>query len=404
MSSLLRSLAHFTSRAAFHGLTAEHIQKCEAAGVANMSAFASSSSYTPGSSDSKAFEDTVKKILDIADEPPLAVMAAFRGLHFECFTVVASSLRDMVEKDGSQTRRTPQAERVARLGDQRKRLCGLDISGELEPSYRLCDMTSSMADDNHIVWVPWQKCTRRDKEVEAGPAQITELSLDKDGRIKSLEKDMTVADLSTPLKVRAALLRRSLAFDQAGILAFSVQSQWVEKLMRLYQGEVPPGFTSPTLEQLRLAYRELFSRLNRLTVGNVRPLPDGTRPADKVMVSLINDPEVVYYLLPLAAAARSTAHAGEQAGDLEDKGEQKKKKAARRRGRQQERDEQPPLSIPPWMKDKALKDENGRPFCYNFNRGPDYCKEKVDASTGMCRRGLHLAAPDKGPARKKQRT
>ena len=50
-------------------------------------------------------------------------------------------MKDQVSSDSSevQVRKLPMAERAARLSEQQRRLTGVAISGELQPSYALID-------------------------------------------------------------------------------------------------------------------------------------------------------------------------------------------------------------------------------------------------------------------------
>lgn len=424
MTSLQQSEAHFKSRAIYHGLTDDHVAALKANRVSTISSYANSSSFVPGAADAGPFENVVKTVVGAENftDIPLGIQAAFRALHFESYTVVAAGLRDLVERSDDQApRRTPQAERNTRLAEQKIRLSGIDISNDLEPSYRLCDITNSMLEDNHVTWVAWDRCTRRDVELEmlGQKTPTMELSLGQDGRIRGGSNVVqSSADLTTPLKVKSALTRRGLAFDQTGLISFSVHSSWVEKLFRVFQADAPPGFICPNLEQLRLADRELFTQLNRASIGRVRPDAAGVRPLDELMKTMAGNSEVVYFLLPLAAGKKSLASivhniANEQDDDEESDrvkrvrglgGKPKGKSKAKALPAAAAAGGGPPVgaptSTPPWMKGRDMtRASDGKPYCFNYNRGR--CEETT--TDGCCRRGVHEVSPFSGGGKKRQR-
>ena len=59
-------------------------------------------------------------------------------------------------------------EKQARLEDQRRRLVGFEIEGELPPSFQLVDAVNNMIEINTVQWIAPSKATSRDQEVLQG--------------------------------------------------------------------------------------------------------------------------------------------------------------------------------------------------------------------------------------------
>ena len=63
-------------------------------------------------------------------------VSSLKRLHFESSTLVVASLRTMVEGDAGETgKKLPVAEKAARLAEAKRRLPGLVIEDQLEPSH-----------------------------------------------------------------------------------------------------------------------------------------------------------------------------------------------------------------------------------------------------------------------------
>ena len=63
-------------------------------------------------------------------------------------------------------KRIPIAEKKHRLEQQERRLAGVAISGELEPSHQLLDLTNNIIETGAIVWIAPSRCTKRSDEVQ----------------------------------------------------------------------------------------------------------------------------------------------------------------------------------------------------------------------------------------------
>ena len=76
-----------------------------------------------------------------------------RRLHFEACTLIVAHTKQQVSLDATVegNKKLPVAEKQARLLQQQARLPGLNISGEMQPSYALVDLAASMLESNAVV-------------------------------------------------------------------------------------------------------------------------------------------------------------------------------------------------------------------------------------------------------------
>ena len=66
----------------------------------------------------------------------MATYSALRRLHFEASTLVVAQLKSKVSGDPDEGKqKLPIVEKQARLENQKRRLIGVEIEGELQPSF-----------------------------------------------------------------------------------------------------------------------------------------------------------------------------------------------------------------------------------------------------------------------------
>ena len=99
-----------------------------------------------------------------------------RMLLFESATLVAAHLKAQATADDADVtgRKLPRVDNQARLLEQRKRLVGVLVEGETQPSYALVDMCQLISESNSITWISPAKCTKRDVEVQMLGKERTE--------------------------------------------------------------------------------------------------------------------------------------------------------------------------------------------------------------------------------------
>ena len=135
----------------------------------SMLAFSVGTPQTPPTDD--AFRNFADQVL-----PPgydMGTYSAFRRLHFEASTLVVAQLKAKVtgdQEDGKQ--KLPVIEKQTKLADQKRRLGGVDIEGELQPSYHLVDAVNNMIETNCVQWIAPSKATSRDQEIQHGSKNL----------------------------------------------------------------------------------------------------------------------------------------------------------------------------------------------------------------------------------------
>ena len=240
----LDSSADFLDRARKLGANDEELRNLQALGYDTFGKLAFATSYTPGQQDETALKQLAAEIT--GSDPPLAArLPIVRRLFFESYTLAAADMQMRVErKDDSAPRKLANAERSARYDDQRKCLSGIDMTGELEPSNALIDLVYNMAEEDQLKYVRWEECTKRDQEL-MGIKVDPVWKPDSSGLIRETKvSEALKADTHTDLKLRLALQRRSLSFDQARLVDYNVFEKWTHTIMDAFCSP-PSGRPSP---------------------------------------------------------------------------------------------------------------------------------------------------------------
>ena len=150
----------------------------------------------------------------------VAALSRFRRLHFEAqtlVTLVVAHLKSQITNDpvSDAPKKLPQAEKVARLEDQKRRLTGLEIKGELQPSYAFLDLAASIADSGAIIWIPPSKCSKRASEVQGSIKEKPQTLVVEQQTVRMATAEQKIkVDTSNELQFQWALQRRGLAMDQ----------------------------------------------------------------------------------------------------------------------------------------------------------------------------------------------
>lgn len=164
----------------------------------------------------------------------LADTAAVKRMHFESLTIVIANLKTKATTDATSDviRKLPAAEKQARLITQQRRLVGVTISGELQPSHALIDLVASMCETNYVIWVPPSRCTKRDAEVQMISKEKTALvSVGQQVlKVNPAPPDIK-ADASTELQWQWAMQRRGIAMDQSGLISWNAHQLWLQQLL-----------------------------------------------------------------------------------------------------------------------------------------------------------------------------
>ena len=308
---MLDSEADFKSRCRKLGLTEDHLQNLDNLSFASFGHLAFATSYTPGQQDDTALRALAVQIVG-ADPPPPASMAIVRRLVFESYTMAAADLKSRVERRTDEApRKLVQAERAARYENQRLRLAGVDLTGEMEASNSLIDLVYHLGEEDQLRYVRWEECTKRDQEL-MGLKSDPVWKPDSNGIIKEVKvQEILRAETDTDLKLRYALARRSIAFDQARLLNYFDFEQWPKIMMEAYTTEPPPGYLKVGIEQLHRADMQLFKVMMKETRSGIKPIA-GRQPLAAALKKAIDMPEVRLCLQPLQGTSHKRKHESPQ--------------------------------------------------------------------------------------------
>lgn len=258
-SATLESEATFAERASVIGLEDAVIDALKAAGFGTYGAFAFATAYTPQSQDETPFKDFITRILGA--EPADSVLSRLRRLFFESHSLALQDLRTRVESTSDSpmpTRKLPTAERVARQAAQEATLQGVIFDPDTTPANQLVDLFVDMVETGILTYIKPEQCCSRAQEV-ASIRKDQSVSTDVHGVLKVASKAAEVTcDANTEIKLRAALLRRSLAMDLAELASFTTIETWVQFLFAQLVKDPPKGFAKVSLQQILDCDRQLF--------------------------------------------------------------------------------------------------------------------------------------------------
>jgi hypothetical protein len=380
----VESEAAFASRALSIGVELDVLEAIKIGGLDTFGKFAYSCAYTPGSSDEKPFKDLLVTVL--GREPTVKELAVLRRLYFESHALSVADLRTRVEaREDDQPKKMAAPERTARLEAQRLALVGINISGHNEPANCLVDRCVQQLEDGQLRHIPLNECPSRMHEV-LNQKKEPSITFDSGGSIRISRKEAEIkTDTSSELKIQQAMLRRSLAYDQAGLISFTTLSSWSTKLFDLLSVDPPTGYKRISMEQLLNADKELFMKTSEVVRANLTAAPGAPKPVDAAMMRLMDDPKVQYLLLPLpslsgtssshtAGTAPATNRAAPYVTPPKPKGGGKDKGKDKGKG------------VPSIPDGCSGRDPKNRPICFGFNTGG--CKY---AKPGQrCKRGFHV--------------
>ena len=301
---MLDSKAVFRDRAIEIGLSNDLCQRFDDLGWNTYGKLAFASNFQPGQADETPLIKLAEEVTRLSP-PPAEVLPLIRRLVFESYTLAAADLKSRVErKDEDTPRKLAHAERASRHAAQVNRLRGLDLTGELEPSHSLIDLIFQMSEDNQLKYVRWEQCTKRDQELMGLKTDST-WKPDASGIIREAKVQEEVkADISSDLKLKYALQRRSLAFDQARLVDYHCFERWTKVLLEAYTTAPPAGFKKVTIEQVHHADMEMFKYLMKETRKGIRPF-GSTAPLEDALARALSAPEIRLHLQPLQGSSSS---------------------------------------------------------------------------------------------------
>jgi hypothetical protein len=231
----LDSEAFFNARLVQLGLE-EHVNSFATFGWTTMAKFGFGANYVPGRADETPFiNDIIVPLFGDANAPQKPII---RRLFFEAYTMAASDIQRRTSKpdEEDKPKKIPVAERAARFKLMQDQLCGLTLTGELEPSNLLVDKLVEMEDTGELRYIKWEECTKRLQEMN-GIKKDEMWKEDGEGRLKRVSKQgEEQADLKDHLMLRYALQRRGLALGIARLMSFKVHEKLINFSSRNLQG------------------------------------------------------------------------------------------------------------------------------------------------------------------------
>lgn len=267
-----------------------------------------------------------------------------------------------------------------------------------------------MGEEGSLRYVKWEECTKRDQELQ-GLKTDPIWKPDVNGVIKECRvQEVLKAEYNTDLKLRYALQRRSLAFDQARIVDYDDFEAWTQVLLQAFTDAPPDGYAKLTLEQVHRADLELFKYIMRETRNGIKNV-NGAQPMADALKAAIRAPEVRLCLQPLPSGSKRKADAIDdvpkksttksheqyerqienlknQVANLQKRQGQNSrpdKNAGKAKGRGKSRI----IRLPPQLIGMSPTTASGEPICYNFNlNGCTAAKpgEKCDRGWHLCMR------------------
>ena len=320
--------------------------------------------------------------------PAIGQIATLRDLHFESTTYVVQVFKEQASADGSeaQIKKLPMPERTARALDQQRRLSGISIVGELQPSFQLVDKCNTMIETGALVWLAPSVCSKRDSEVSIGLHDRSPVvQLEKDSLKLAAPSQRIPVDVSTPLTLQWAWQRRGIALDQCGLITWHMHEAYVQRLLNFLTAPVPSGWTPVRTEQLIRADKEVWTLLAREVRPPYKTLPDGSKPLDDPFKNMFFDQRIQVWLAPVmsgapAPSSSSTADAQVPAPPAPPEGPTRApKKKIRKKAR---------LLMPEAFK-KCPKFSKG-PVCWGFNGEGCSAETKTVDSLPRCAKGFHV--------------
>jgi hypothetical protein len=305
----LESKAFFSARLAKLGL-AEDEEAFKGLGWTTMGEFGFATNYRPmAENDAPFINDVIVKLYGDADHPRKAIV---RRLYFEAFSAAAADVnrRTTMPDEDDKPKKLPLAEKEARWASVKEKLVGLELEGELEPAEALVDKFVQMEESGQLRYLKWEEYTRRNQEFRGIKKEEMWKEDPNTGVLKRIHQNSEVyIDLSgDKLQMRFALQRRGLAMELANILSFSVHERLINRYFLEMSREQIPGYGKVSVDQIRLADKEVFERLaehSRKGFDSLETDPTLNQlPLDQILPKVMDETRIVTLLMPLPGFAK----------------------------------------------------------------------------------------------------
>eukprot|EP00971_Amphidinium_carterae_P139891 2771581-Amphidinium_carterae.1 len=232
-ASILDSEAVFTEALEEAKVSAVGRAALARGGICSYGDFAYMSSSGPDGGGEEKFFDELKELYKSEDGTiiPLspAERAALRRVWAEAHVAATARLRNLMDPqpDVFGPPRVHLQERTRTQEAQQERLRGIRITGTLEPSHALQDKVYQMRQEGVLKYVDPASCTSKDQGSHFQKSDKRICVLDSQGNVRTTAApDGITADTSSEYRVRVALQRRALAFDQFGLIPYEDHEEW----------------------------------------------------------------------------------------------------------------------------------------------------------------------------------
>lgn len=383
------SKASFKKRAEEIGMDDTLLGDMIGKGLDSYSKLAYVCAANPTSGDDTKLKKAVEDLINyhLSDHQMIAV----RQMWFESYTIAMTELEERVKKTPNDVPKSlPLAERMARIEQQKKKLTGLVIDQYMEPAHSLVDKVHSMLDDGVLTYVGPEKCPSRHDEIQ-GQKTEQHVVFDSMGNLKINKKAADLScDVSGELKLRQALTRRALSFDQAGLCSFEVMEAWHNQMMNTTMRAPPNGHRYVSLNQVINADKEMWGFLSQDTRGNLRPAVGAQPPLDKQLKELTTSPQVLCFMTPLPGGSNGSDNkpkaVPKQGPKPPSPGQHTPRNGEKSK---QRRTSSAGASVKELLgnlpNDCISKQDNGKFICLHYNNGT--CKRQKSSS---CNMGVHI--------------
>ena len=389
-SMALESRATFAQRAKDINIAQEDLDRLVRGGTATYAEFAFCCAYTPGSSDEKPLFDHLESILGA--RPTGAQAANLRRLFFESHSHCLQDLKARLERsDSSEAKILPLAEKMQRIADLKTRLPSVMLTPALEPSHSLVDKAVHQWEEGCVHYLELHKCTSREQEAQATKSSH-QLTFDATGNIKvTKQQQLTECSVHGETLLRSAFIRRSLAYDLAGIATFHVQEHWSQTLFERMQKEPPTGYKHVSVEQILQADKALWLKVSEHTRSKLSAVVNGKKAVDAAIHLFSQHPDVMFFVLPLPLPSPSRPGpydwwtTGGKGKDGKSKGDWKGGSNKGDNGKGEPKGAYKGKIVVP--DDCVIKTPDNKPICMKFN--VNACKAKIKPGK-RCQHGYHL--------------
>ena len=292
----------FQNRALELGIDQLEIDALDAAGINSYATYAYCSTYQPGQNDDTALIGFLTTTLAAA--PSAASITRFRRLFFEAHALSLEDLKSRADRsESSEARIIPLAEKMDRIRMQKQRLTGLSFTPQSEPSHSLIDRVCQQLEDNVITYIELNRCSSRHDEALHSKVD-TSLALDNSGGLRlSKKQKLDDVNVTGEHKLRQAFLRRSLAYDLAGIATFAALDLWTQKLFKKMNETPLTNYRHISVEQAINPDKALWVKVSNDTRGKLQPKTGADKPFDIAFEKFSEHPEVLQHLTPLQSVS-----------------------------------------------------------------------------------------------------